>query len=533
MLNTMSTSVSCAQDLHETSPSPSFVRRPATLGLRSEVSGAPPIVPVIVLYVAVLTAAAGAINALDPLHHDMTEAWAWGQALQWGYAKHPPVMAWVAGLWFKLLPRSDLNFYLLAALNAAIGLCGVWRAAGYVLPRSQQMVPVLLLLLTPAFTLHAIRYNANAALLAIWPWAIVALMRALQVGTATSGLWLGGLLALAMLTKYYSAVLVVVAAITVMLHPDRHRFIRSPAVPAAVAAGVFALVPHLFWAVNAEFPSVNYAAAKIRSDTVPALLASLISSVLGVLSLGVAAAGLLLLYGRHAGTFARARLWANLRCRNTAWIVWLGVGPLLVSLASAAVFSIPLTTHFLIPAFCMVPIAVLVIIDKSVTPRCEYRLAMGVVAVWALVIVGHASETVYRLRGGGAPPELRREMASASERLFQLATGRPLRFVGGDLALATAIGFYGTEGAAYWESMAARATTAAAATNAAEAGLLLACGAADINCLRQLAPHARGDHRLFELSVERKDRAGPGGVTKTIILIVPPVGVPITSAARN
>jgi Dolichyl-phosphate-mannose-protein mannosyltransferase len=355
-------------------------------------------------------------------------------------------------------------------------------------------------------------------------------MRSLQVGTATSGLWLGGLLALAVLTKYYSAVLVAVAVITVMLHPDRHRFLRSPAVPAAVAAGVLALVPHLIWAVNAEFPSVNYAVAKIRSDTGSALLASLISVVLGVLSLGGAAAGLLLLYGRNIGPLARSRLWANLRCPSTGWIVWLGVGPLLVSFVSAAVFGIPLTTHFLIPAFCMVPVAVLLVIDKSVTPQCEHRLAIGVVAVWALVIGGHASETVYRLRGGGAPPELRREIAGASERLFQLATGRPLRFVGGDLALATAIGFYGTEGAAYWENMAARATTA---TGAAEAGLLLACGATDTNCLRQLAPHARSDHRLFELSVERKDRARPGGVTKALILIVPPTGVPITWAARN
>ena len=30
------------------------------------------------------------------LPHDMTEAWAWGQELQLGYFKHPPLYAWLS-----------------------------------------------------------------------------------------------------------------------------------------------------------------------------------------------------------------------------------------------------------------------------------------------------------------------------------------------------------------------------------------------------------------------------------------------------
>ena len=41
------------------------------------------------------------------IHHDMTEAWSWGKEFQLGYYKHPPLYAWIAGLWFHVFPRED------------------------------------------------------------------------------------------------------------------------------------------------------------------------------------------------------------------------------------------------------------------------------------------------------------------------------------------------------------------------------------------------------------------------------------------
>src|SRR5215813_11902438 len=62
----------------------------------------------------------------SPLQDDMAEAWVWGKEFQLGYSKHPPVFAWIAGAWFLLFPHFDWCFYLLSAVNGAIGLAGVW-----------------------------------------------------------------------------------------------------------------------------------------------------------------------------------------------------------------------------------------------------------------------------------------------------------------------------------------------------------------------------------------------------------------------
>src|SRR5262245_3089049 len=121
------------------------------------------------------------------LHPDMTEAWMWGKEFRLGYAKHPPLFAWIAGAWFWLLPRSDGSYYLLAAVNAAVGLCGVWMIAGRLLERERRWVAMLLLLLTPYFSLYAARYNANSALLASWPWAVYFFVRSIETRRLADG----------------------------------------------------------------------------------------------------------------------------------------------------------------------------------------------------------------------------------------------------------------------------------------------------------------------------------------------------------
>src|SRR5438045_2535668 len=59
------------------------------------------------LYIGALTVFADFAFGWGPVHHDMTEEWAWGKEFQLGYAKHPPFTAWLVGAWFAAMPRAD------------------------------------------------------------------------------------------------------------------------------------------------------------------------------------------------------------------------------------------------------------------------------------------------------------------------------------------------------------------------------------------------------------------------------------------
>jgi hypothetical protein len=87
------------------------------------------------IYVGVLATFATA-TGVDSLHFDMTEMWAWGKEIQLGYGKHPPLSAWIVGLWFSVMPRSNWAFHLvviaLAPIHVRMGtLTQRQREAGY------------------------------------------------------------------------------------------------------------------------------------------------------------------------------------------------------------------------------------------------------------------------------------------------------------------------------------------------------------------------------------------------------------------
>ena len=74
---------------------------------------------------------------------DMLEAYIWAQQWQLGYYKHPPLYAWIVGLWFKVFPRADWAFYLLSFVNIGVGLFGIWRLAGFLVKPQAQLLSAL------------------------------------------------------------------------------------------------------------------------------------------------------------------------------------------------------------------------------------------------------------------------------------------------------------------------------------------------------------------------------------------------------
>lgn len=194
---------------------------------------------------------------------DMVENWNWGKEWQWGYYKHPPFFAWVTGAWFTVMPRADWAYYLLCALNSAVGLAGVFALARAATEESdiarRRLVGVAGLALTPAYGFLAMKFNANAVLVAVWPWAAWAFLAALKSPTLARGAVLGLLLAVAMLSKYSSVALVAAMVLVVLLDPERRRLLLSPAIGATVVVAGLAFAPHVVHLVKTNFSTFTYA----------------------------------------------------------------------------------------------------------------------------------------------------------------------------------------------------------------------------------------------------------------------------------
>ena len=187
--------------------------------------------------------------ALDG-RHDMLENYAWSQLVGWGTHKHPPFFSWVVGLWFSWVTHQSTYYKLLAYLNVALALWGVFKLAQALdLPELGKPAVILLLWSLPYTTLAA-KFNANSPLLSLWPWTAFCLLRSWQGQGGRSVFYtfaLGALAAACMLSKYYSGIFLCSLLLVCLMRPQGRRWMRTPWPYFALGLMLVLLWPHIEW----------------------------------------------------------------------------------------------------------------------------------------------------------------------------------------------------------------------------------------------------------------------------------------------
>src|SRR5665647_582412 len=235
------------------------------------------------------------------LHPDVLETWTLGRSFEWrGGSKHPPLMGWVAQAWTSVFPLTNWSFPLMALTNSAIALWAVDLISRHFVRGDKRMVVLLLLMLLPAYQFHAQRFNANAALLAIWPIATYCFLRSFETRQVAWAVAAGATAALAMLGKYYSVFLVGSFAFAAICHPQRRAYFSSSAPWVSTVVGLAALGPHLYWLATTGAMPFAYALSTHGGKALAPSLVEALLFILGVaLILALPAAAWVLIAGNR------------------------------------------------------------------------------------------------------------------------------------------------------------------------------------------------------------------------------------------
>ena len=220
---------------------------------------------------------------LPNMHHDMLENYAWGQTLEWGSFKHPPLFAWITRWWFTLWPTTTAAYYALSYLNDGMALVGILCLAKLLIqtgvgnkPNKIQLQIFLFLvlvfsLLSWPYTIYASRFNADTILLSIWPWTTFAFFSSLETSDTTKKwLWtiaLAILAAASLLSKYFSGVLLLTLLITSLIDNRYRRWYSTPFPYVCLSLFILLLTPHVLWEYQMNFPFQSYMSEYISSST--------------------------------------------------------------------------------------------------------------------------------------------------------------------------------------------------------------------------------------------------------------------------
>jgi 4-amino-4-deoxy-L-arabinose transferase-like glycosyltransferase len=375
------------------------------------------------------------------LHPDVVEVYGWGQHPAAGYYKHPPLGGLMTGAWFAVFPAADWAAQLLAMTNAALSLFFVDLIARRYLSGDKRLLVLLLLMLTPFYQFHSVRFASNQTLLPTWPLAVYCFIRAYESRAALWGAAAGASAALAMLGKYFSVYLIGGLVIAALVHPDRMRYLRSWSPWASIAAGLALLAPHLVWLEQTGFRPFSYAYVVHGGRSPFEALLSVPGYLAG--SVGYVAVALIVyaLIVRPRPGDVVAALWPRDPDRRMlAVLLW---APLLLPAVTAPLLDLALTSLWTMQGWFVLPILLLMPERVALRRTAAVHVAAGV-AVIALVALLASPVLAYvkHMQGAGQSREYYEPLADELSRRWHALTPRPLRIVMGDQDFALAMSFY-------------------------------------------------------------------------------------------
>ena len=396
---------------------------------------------VIAAYVAVWTLYGVFAKASQDIHFDMAELFAWAHTPALGYAKHPPLAAWLVHFWFALFPAADWAYYLLATVTSGAGLLLAWRLAGRYLDGEKRALALALLTLVPLYNFQALKFNPNTVLIPLWALTTLWFIRSYESRSAIAALIAGVAAAGAMLGKYWSIFLIIGLVLAALLDPRRKSYFLSAAPWITIVAGAMALMPHLYWLFVNDFTPFSYALAVHGSGS----LGELFKNALGYLAGGfgyVAAPVLLALAATRPDRAACADfLWPPTPARRlAATAFW---APLLLPALLAPVFGFGINSLWTMSAWSLLPVVLL----SSPLAKLSHAAAVRMIAlaiVLPFVFLAASPFVAYRIHQAGVAPAAAHAnlLAERVAQAWKSATARPLRLVSGDADLAYGVAFY-------------------------------------------------------------------------------------------
>jgi 4-amino-4-deoxy-L-arabinose transferase-like glycosyltransferase len=471
----------------------------------------------LIAYALIWTCYGAIAKSPQGLHPDMTELIAWSRAPALGYLKHPPFAGWLVALWFAVLPLSAWFYYLLAMVMPALTLWLVWRMSADYLAIEKRIAGVALLTFVPFFNFHALKYNVNTVLMPLWAlttWWFLRSYRQRSLGYAA----LAGLAAaLCMLTKYWSVFLLAGLGLAALTDARRAKYFRSPAPWITILVGFVLLAPHLYWLTQHAYAPFAYAVQVHGDKDYGASALSALTYIGGSLAYAGVPIVVALVMMRPGRKALADVVWpAEPERRLAAAAFW---APLLLPIA-AALAGAEITSLWSMSAWSLLPVLLLSSPLAKVRPLDNERILLAAIVFPLVMLIASPAIAILEQRKGPPPQTAQAEpLAAQIEHEWHGMTAAPLRYVGGDSAIADGVAAYARD-----EPLPLHLAPGVGASQFARSGAALVCFAEDSACCTRAAAQATkvSGSRTIISDITRNFLGFHGKPQRYTIVLIPP-----------
>jgi len=363
------------------------------------------------------------------LPHDTIEGFVWGQHLEWGYDKNPWMNAWLTRLGWELGGQSGIGIYAMSSLFVGISFWSVWELAKKMVNPAQALFSVLLLEGCIDYTLVPQGFNDNVIELGLWPLMFLFFYKALQDQKIKNWLGVGITAGLATMAKYYTAVpLLLMFSFLAFDSKSRKSFSSKNLYMGLLSFGLVVL-PHIIWLFEHDFLTLKYAFGR-ADNTTPNAFDFAQSQLLDFL-LPIA----MVMFISRSGIAIRENF-------NTRFLFFIALGPFLLTVVLALIFSWHLYSEWGVPLVSLWGLILVYFFNPELTAKnfkVILRLTFTVMFLWVIGYIGGLSLDSKRKHSDNYPAQ---QIANYVTTAWQNQYHTPLKYVAGSRYVGGYIAYY-------------------------------------------------------------------------------------------
>ena len=189
---------------------------------------------------------------------DVIEAIVWGEELQWGQMKSPPLSGWLAALFSWLSGHADWSLYLLSQLTIVCAVFFVYRLAREFFDECGAATAAMLLYFIYYYMPPAMKFCSHSTQIALLPAVGYFFWRGVKNGRLRDWLMLGLFSALATLGKYAALQVLAGCLVFMIIYPPARKRFASPGPYLAGILYLLLLLPHILWLFDHDFLPVRH-----------------------------------------------------------------------------------------------------------------------------------------------------------------------------------------------------------------------------------------------------------------------------------
>lgn len=216
------------------------------------------------VWLILLTAIPSIFYTVLPL--DTIETIMWSHPFSMGNAKHPPLAAWLAGIFTVVFAHTDFAMYLLSQVMLIIGFIYMYRLGKECFSTEKAVFSVILLSTILFYTFDSAKFNVNLPHMALWPMMTFYCYRGVKNDRMSDWILFGVVSALSVLSKFFAFALLFALFLFIVTGRDTRKYFRRPGPYVAFAVFLLVLAPYIVWLVQNDFLPFTYITNRVSEE---------------------------------------------------------------------------------------------------------------------------------------------------------------------------------------------------------------------------------------------------------------------------